>query len=262
MNAVRLRHIFLFLLLLGFGRDDLVAQSSTGAKELFFDPAGGRTVSVQPTPQVPPPSRPPAGKSMPPQKQAQPTSTRRAPILPASSQALAAKSVGLSYWIELVGANGQSEQVSEHRIFHSGERIRLHFLSNVDGYLRLIQTGSSGGSTCLFPDPTKGLTQDRLTAGQERILPGESYWFRFDQNAGVERLVVLFAKDRATLERFPTKQQMNPQETTELLQIASRVQGSKDLVIETETRQASEVGTYAVNTVGGEVVLDIVLQHR
>jgi hypothetical protein len=170
--------------------------------------------------------------------------------------------VGLSYWIELEGAAGETAQVSEHRVFRSGERIRLHFLSNAEGYVRLIQTGSSGGSRCLFPDSAKGVTDDRLVTGTERILPSEDYWFRFDNNPGTERLVILFGHDRANLEQFPIKPEMNPGETKELLQLASRVQGSKDLVIETETQKASEIGTYAVNRAGGEVVLDIVLQHR
>lgn len=257
---MRLSRILVLLLLSETGR--LLAQTPppSGAKDLFYDPVGGGTVSAQPdTPGAPAP-HPPAKIS--PSPDAVRRASHRLPSLPPPATNVLPKNVGLSYWIELEGAAGKSEQVSEHRIFRSGERIRLHFLSNVDGYVRLIQTGSSGGSRCLFPDPAKGMAEDRLVAGKERILPAEEHWFRFDDNPGTERLVALFGPGRADLERFEVKPEMNPQETRKLLQLASHVQGSKDLVIETETQKVSEVGTYVVNRAGGEVVLDIVLQHH
>ena len=94
------------------------------------------------------------------------------------------------------------------------------------------------------------------------MLPSEDHWFRFDANPGTERLIALFASGTAELERFPTKKEMRPEETTALMQSVNRSQGSKDLVIETEALTTSEVGTYGVNRKGDPVVLEISLQHR
>jgi hypothetical protein len=47
-----------------------------------------------------------------------------------------------------------------------------------------------------------------------------------------------------------------------LLRFANRAGGSKDLFVETETQQTSELGTCAVNEAGKPVVLQIHLKHR
>jgi hypothetical protein len=75
-------------------------------------------------------------------------------------------------------------------------------------------------------------------------------------------LIVLFARDATELERFPVKSSMEPQETRALMQAVRSAKGSKDLIVETETRSASEIGTYSVNLQGEPVVLEISLQHR
>src|SRR5262249_32626618 len=149
-----------------------------GAKELFFDPTDGAVVSAsQPNRFAPPAASAPghSGKSV-----ARKKTTTPAPHLPKapdpdSASQLAtlrpltrtasrepSSTLGLSYWIELVGADGQGRQVTDSRIFRSGERIRLHFRSNAEGYIALILLGSSGTSRALFPDPVRGLTDSRI----------------------------------------------------------------------------------------------------
>lgn len=234
----------------------LMTEEVQGAKDLFYDPTQGTAVSVQPPGPTPSPS---------PHRGAAATSAKPGKVKavkPVPGQLASERNRGLRYWIELEEPGGKGRQVTGQQVFHSGQRIRLHFASNVDGRILLVQLGASGTSTVLFPDPARGLTDNHLKAGQDRVLPSEAHWFRFDANPGIERLVVLFARDTAELERFPVRSEMGPTETKTLMESVGYVQGSKDLVIETEARVSSEVGTYGVNLTGAPVVLEISLQHR
>src|SRR5689334_6040207 len=158
--------------------------SVTGVKDLFYDPAQASTVSVK----VPVPPRPPAnsrGTQTPP---ALKPVARRSVNLPAeNSTKVDNKNRGLHYWIELEDQGGEGYYVSDQYVFRSGQRIRLHFVSNTSGRILLIQMGASGTSSLLFPDLSKGVSDNRLKVGEDRVLPGESFWFRFDSNPGTER---------------------------------------------------------------------------
>jgi len=246
----------------------------TGAKDLFYDPSSGSSASVQvphstppvqvprPTPPAPPAPRQERTAQTDRRRAAEPVAHRSTPSSPAVPAALRPNR-GLHFWIELQEPSGQWSYVSNQEVFRSGQRIRLHFVSNVDGRILLIQLGASGTSSVLFPDPGKDLQDNQLKAGVDRVLPSENHWFRFDANPGTERLIALFAGDTPDLERFPVKAAMQQAETTALLQTVTAAKGSKDLVIETDTRTASaQVGTYGVNRKGEPVVLEIALQHR
>jgi hypothetical protein len=238
-----------------------------GAKELFYDPSDssvlhlsqdGKTGAGKPEVKTVPakPATAPVRLSGPSRPR---DSNGRSQVAVLNS----GPALGLSHWIELEGAKGApGAQVAATRVFRSGERIRLHFQSNADGNIALIQLGSSGTGQMLFPNQAQGLTDSRLVAGQDRSLPSSSHWFRFDQNPGTERLVVVFARTPQELDRFSSKSQMDQRETGSLLAQVERAKGSKDLFIETDTRTAGEVGTYGVNVAGLPVVFEITLQHQ
>jgi Domain of unknown function (DUF4384) len=248
-------------------------EASQGAKELFYDPVGKSAVSAAaetPSPAATPPPKTP--KSLPavdPQGRRRVTRSHSdltvAAARSASDQSPPARKIlGLSYWIELINGPGEggASQVTNQRIFRSGERIRLHFRSNTDGEIALIHVGSSGESKVLFPDPAQHLTDRTLVADEDRILPSSKHWFRFDDSPGTEKLLVLFARSKEDLNRFPIRHEMDSIQTTTLLASAKTAQGSKDLVVETENQKVAEIGTYGVNVAGQPVVLEISLQHR
>jgi hypothetical protein len=172
--------------------------------------------------------------------------------------------LGISYWIELVGpSHAAGAQVTNDRTFRSGERIRLHFRSAVTGHIELVLLGSSGASTLLYPDRVKGLDENVVHPEGERILPSERHWFTFDQHPGTERLLVLFARTQGELDRtFDVHPKMNAEETDALLRYLDRRKGSKDLIIESETEKADEVGVYGVSISGQPVMLDVTLRHE
>lgn len=265
----------LTLIALPFVCGSLLADTSTqGAKELFYNPmdgsvvSGSRLNSPKPSPGKPKPGpsavvskKKPAGSQVA-QQGARPKDKpddRRPIVQEAESKT---SPLGLSYWIELVGQDGTGQQVTDSRIFRSGDKIRLHFRSNADGNLALIQLGSSGTSGVLFPDPAKGLDDSRINAGEDRILPKESAWFRFDNTQGTEKILVLFARSQQELENFSIQPSMDTTATKAVMGNVDRIRGGKDLVIEMETEKASEIGGYAVNLRGKPVVMEIQLKHQ
>lgn len=211
------------------------AQEPTGAKEMFESPGGAPVLAPAPAPEAhkPQPHHAPRPQS--------PTA-------------------GLKCWIELVPAPGSpGERVTYDRVFHSGEKIRLHFATNTEGHISIVQLGSSGKASLLFPAPARGLSQNTIQAGTDRVLPSKDDWFRFDATSGAERLVVLFARRQGDIDNSLLIQQMlDPAAAAELLQTAHHVTGSKDLVLETVSNEA----TYAVNRVGDLVVLELTLTHQ
>jgi hypothetical protein len=220
----------------------------TGAKELFFDPQQSTDIAMRAPRQAP-------------KKALYDSAGRRAPH---STDAATQRTLGLSYWIELSDETGTPMRpVTDRYVFKSGDRIRLHFRSNTDGRILLVQLGSSGVSSILFPDPVKGMAENSVRANEDHVLPTPTHWFKFDRNPGSEKLLVLFARSQSDLDHsFPTSTSMNPEQTSALVDGARNAAGGKDLMIETETRQASEIGTYAVNVAGKPIVLQIVLAHH
>lgn len=222
------------------GADEVPAA---GAKEMFFDPQ--RSVAEASTTNA---SR----------KVTDEEGRRIAQLSPD------APVLGLSYWIELIAnAARRGVHVTDERTFRSGERIRLHFRGNADGRIVLVQLGTSGVSSVLFPDAGKGLALNRIRANRDHVLPSEAHWFRFDGKAGTEKLLVLFARSQEELDRaFPTQPVMDAAETARLLRAVQQSRGGKDLLIERETREPSEIGDYAVNVAGKPIALEIALTHR
>jgi len=256
-----MRRLCIWVILVVLSSRIAVGQETAvqGAKDLFYDPSQGATSSVRLPPPAPPKEEPKAG---PRGKNAPALTVRRSTAPRQVTKTSTPQNRGLHSWIELQEPDGKWSYVSSQEFFHSGQRIRLHFVSNADGRILLIQSGASGSSSILFPDPGKGLIDDQLKAGVDRVLPSADHWFRFDSKPGTEELVAVFAADAAALERFPVKPEMQAAETAALMQTVNRHLGSKDLVIETDTRTTAEVGTYGVNVQGETVVLKILLQHR
>jgi hypothetical protein len=96
----------------------------------------------------------------------------------------------LKYWVELIQPNGQILRVSSARVFHSGEHVRLHFESNVDGRIVLVQMNANGTSQVLYPDPRINNGDNHIKAGSDMTVPAGGAWFTLDNNPGTERVMV------------------------------------------------------------------------
>lgn len=185
----------------------------TGAKMIFEDGEGPVRVTESVKPQAKTPSR--------------------------SAQAASAGSsrteqyMGLTYWIGLLGNDGQMQQVTTSRTFNSGERIKLSLMSNRSGYLQLINLGSTGRSVALFPYNGK---DNYVQANTPYIIPRDA-WIRFDNNPGEE---VLWA----ILSPSPFSQNGAGQYTASAgsTQLAQYTGGCKDLTLYTDYNPAQALG--------------------
>lgn len=179
--------------------------------------------------------------------------------------------VGLRYRLQMEAVSGAVD-VDPTRVFRSGEAVRLIVDSNIDGFLYVLLTGSSGRQALLFPHPEINGGVNRVTAGVPYTVPVEG-WFRFDATPGEERL--LLAVSRAPLENLPTR--VTPEETKPLVGAEilmaelNRQVRSRDLVFVKEETPAAAPGAPPVQAVlwvnasdteNQTVYATVVLQHR
>ena len=114
------------------------------------------------------------------------------------------------------------------------------FEPNVDGYLFVVQEGSSGKWDMLFPNPQINGGTNVVRKGQKYTIPSEG-WFRFDNTPGNERVFVFLSKE--PLRSLPgfeapvTEREAFGQTVVDDLK--SRVK-SRDLVFEKEKPADSE----------------------
>jgi hypothetical protein len=232
--------------------------TASGAKEIFFTTR--RTIVVPaPVPAAVPPKQVHAGgphQSPAVRPQAAPASgtvlaSQRPSIAPTAT------SLALRFWVELLRGDprGPGMPMPPDSRFHSGDRVRLHFESNVSGYLSLFQLGTNGAASRLYPDPEKGEVSYKLPPDEGRAIPEGVSWFRFDEQAGVEHLFVAFAARPEQLLALKLASRMAPAETKHL------IAGGKNLLLETEREDLSQVGTFVASLAGDAIIVPIDLIH-
>lgn len=163
--------LFSFLLAASVG---LIADTSHGAgpggaKALFYS-GEGTTIS----------------------RQTAPAPTRRTSDIRTASVPSKVKYMGVTYWIEKMGRDGELRRVSTKSTFRAGDRIRVSLKSNREGYLYVVNLGSTGASTLLFPNASTPQGSNFIQANQTYDLPPNSF-FRFDANPGEEILLVMLS---------------------------------------------------------------------
>lgn len=128
---------------------------------------------------------------------------------------------GVQYWIELK-RNGRVTRVNNKFDFRSGDRIKIHVKSNIDGFAYVIlKEGSEGEHAVLFPD-AKLRDDNRIKAGIDYALPGDGY-LMFDSHPGNEKLMLV-------LSRGPVRADDYLKTNKPRVLVASREPGAKDLV--------------------------------
>lgn len=125
------------------------------AKDIFYDPTEVPVVPGQPPPPAPP------------------------------------VQMALNYRI-LLYRYCQIQQVQSNFPFRTGDRFRICFQSNVDGYLYMFIRGTSGKCYKLFPDPRINGGSNLVRRYSELVVPGTG-WFRMYPPAGPERIHIFLA---------------------------------------------------------------------
>lgn len=106
------------------------------------------------------------------------------------------KCIGLTYSVELI-RQGKLAQVDSRFPFRSGDQLRFHVQSNIDGYLYiLMKQGSRGDSALLYPAPGSD-ENNKVSAGKDLMVPANGV-LEFDAKPGTEILKVVLSKDKLT----------------------------------------------------------------
>jgi hypothetical protein len=103
-------------------------------------------------------------------------------------------SLGLRCSVLLRGADNEYAEVTPGTVFHSGDHIRLSFLANEPGYFYVIQQGSSGAWSPIYPPRNANPESTRIEAGKLQIVPSGTRSFAFNQQPGVEKLYVILSR--------------------------------------------------------------------
>lgn len=239
-RAVKLAYIALSIATIAWTQEG--GTQPQGAKALFYDSTSDATVHAEK-----------AGAM----QQGLPTKAR--------------SNTGLKYWVELVQPGGQLLHVNSNRVFHTGEHIRLHFESNVDGNIVMVQMNPDGTSQVLYPDPRINNGDSHIKASTDTTVPGGGAWFTLDNTPGIERVMVFLnadapapstqrtasrrdghaaVNDDATVGRAISNSSNGKIDTRTTAQLAAQVdheRGSKSLVLEVDDKSQAPA-EYVVKT--------------
>lgn len=177
------------------------AQNTTGlhARELFYTP-----VPEISQPQTTPAKPPDKAVDKAPDKVAdnsKKSAPKRTPATDPSARPLVTVAVspaplGLRYSVLKRDDAGKFQEVNSDANFHSGDRIRVQVETNTSGYLYVVSQGSSGTWKLLFPSAEVAGGSNLIQRGDTRVLPsaGDTGWWRFTDQAGVEKLFVVLTR--------------------------------------------------------------------
>ena len=175
-------------------------------------------------------------------------------------------SPGLRFRMLQAGPNDTALDVDHTKDFHTGDRVRFAFESNINGYLYVAQQGASGNWTVLFPNPQINGGRNAVKRFEEYEVP-EGGWFTMDENTGVEHVFVFLSKEPlTTLPGFdrPVKS-FERGNGTMIAELAQSIQ-SRDLIFQSDKSAAgkSKPATYVVNKaeVGKAVTASFNLTHK
>ena len=188
---------------------------------------------------------------------------------------------GLMFYFELLQPNGELIRVNSSRVFRSGEKVRLHVTTNIDGRLTILQSQEKGKFEELFPSPKLPESSAFVRSGVETILPTPGSWFKFDEQTGEIRLLMMLTagapKTPASVASYPpikkdvstTTLPGSVDERSEAMMAFEKLQrGSKALLIETDDSPRDAAEVRVVNSAKdhelppGRIVVELKLQHR
>ena len=270
-----------------FAQQEQEARKFT-ARELFYSAVDAQTAPAQKPSKAASKARPqprtktaPSGEAAAGVASAGQTPNGSAPVVNAAYRPKGPRAaLGLRYTILKKTGDGQAE-VNAESTFRAGDRIRLAVEANDDGYLYVVNRGSSGTWKVLFPSPEIKNGDNRIEKRVRYEIPS-GYTFTFDEQAGEEKLfIVLSRQPAADLEGliYSLSKGGQPAADQPKVMLASAAFGddvisklrtayARDLIVEKvddEQTPKKEKAVYAVNTTGSadsRVVADVTLKHQ
>lgn len=119
---------------------------------------------------------------------------RKSPIIVVDNPGAMPSATGLpgtKITIEL-NRNGRFSFVKPTYIFRSGDKIRLRLATNFEGYISLMNVGSTGEVQFLYPYDG---ANNRVMPAKDIQIPSSDAWIVFDNKPGTENLTVIMSKE-------------------------------------------------------------------
>ncbi len=88
--------------------------------------------------------------------------------------------------------DGAVHLVSPQAEFHGGDEIRLHFVSNLDGYVYALNETPSGETKVIFPTAEAG-SNNMVHKDHDYTIPATRGWFRLEGKPGVEKVLMILS---------------------------------------------------------------------
>ena len=96
---------------------------------------------------------------------------------------------GVKITIELK-RDGETRKVPLNYAFRAGDKVRFHFETNFNAYVKVINVGSTGALQLLYPYRR---APELALKGKDNAIPQGDLWFEFDRNPGTEQLAFVFS---------------------------------------------------------------------
>jgi hypothetical protein len=96
---------------------------------------------------------------------------------------------GVKITIELK-REGVTQKVPLNYVFSAGDKVKFHFETNFNAYVKVINIGSTGALQLLYP--YRGAAEF-VTRARDYAIPQGDLWFEFDRNPGTEQLTFVFS---------------------------------------------------------------------
>ena len=138
--------------------------------------------------------------------------------------------------------DGQITQVLPSEQFQSGDRVKFVYMTNTDGYVYWLMEGSTGNYDMLFPSERAGM-DNFVSMNTEYTIP-TSGAFRFDENPGIEKILVILSKEK--LPELEATAQGTTEPTTEVAELTTdntEKRETRDLIFEEEADEDTGVVT-------------------
>ena len=156
--------------------------------------------------------------------------------------------------------DGETTNVVPSTEFKSGDKVKLKFTSNIDGYVYWLAKGTTGSYAMIYPAPKAG-ADNSVKKNQEYTVPAKGA-FRFDDNPGDENLLCILSAERVPeLEEAAKTMFKDSTAVANVEEKNANSRQTRDLVFEDEDED--DVNTAQQTApVGEPFVVQYILKHK
>ena len=146
----------------------------------------------------------------------------------------------MKIWIERqTNCRGQFVSVNPTGVFQSNDCLRMRFRLNFEGFLTIINLGTSGKNEVIFPSDGQS---NQIFPKTENFLPDNKGW-QFDDTAGNEQIIFIVSKsaiDQSFIDGYVNKRDIVMTDSADLevydRDIKPRTENDSVYILSNETR--------------------------